>query len=140
LYKIGAIFSGIITIILLMFIPYTAFSLILVAILVINLVIWAAVLNEYERLTNTVMKRFLMDVPTAAKIIQMVLGEKNLPFDVSQRVEFWVDTEGEPIRIKINQQKYFVSVVISSKSAENLPLIESLCAKLDEAFTPRGLN
>lgn len=141
LYAIGGFFSAIMTALLLSFILNRVYPLLVLGgIFLINLIIWAAVLHEYDRLANTVVKRFLMDVPTAAQIVKNVLGEKSLPFEVFRQVEFWIDTGGAPTRVKINRQQFYVSIAISSKSAENIPLIESLCAKLDEAFTPRGLR
>lgn len=93
-----------------------------------------------ENRKDILSKVYLATPEQAWQIVQGVLSEKSLPFEPTIKHKLYIQTGGINISIEVKKSKLGALVTISPTTPENMPLIESLCAKLDEAFTPRGLK
>ena len=95
------------------------------------------------RRQGTLQRIFGVDAETAGEVIDGVLREKGLPFrrgrersgewfNVGQELAVYV----EPVITRTGFQAS--QIQLRPVTAETRPLVESLTAKLDEAFAPRG--
>ena len=95
----------------------------------------------YMSSSNQIIKGFYADPETALSIVRGVLQQKSFPYESRKKNRFVIPTENGEIVIKVlPANRGAMGITISPTTPENMPLIESLCAKLDEAFTPRGLK
>jgi hypothetical protein len=96
----------------------------------------------YITSANQIIKYFHTTPYTTMSIVQNVLQQKSFPYENKEKDGLVIPIENGEIVIKASTGYRGIGAVIaiSPTTPENMPLIESLCAKLDEAFTPRGLK
>jgi hypothetical protein len=119
-----------------------------------GLFIWYIVASWRSQEADGIERVYLLEQQLGQQIVAGVLGQKGLPYErqvEGKRLRFILVDQGEPLVLalepgRVSQRGLFsfapgeaCRVSIRPVTPETQPLVESLQAKIDEAFLPRGL-
>ena len=145
---------GVILLFLLFFSRVLSFRLVFILAVVGGLLIWLIVSSMRPYYADRLERVFLVEQRYGQQIVAGVLGQKGLPYERQvdgQRIRFVLSDQAEPLVVHVEptrlaNRSLFKSapgdacrVSLHPVNAETQPLVESLQAKIDEAFLPRGL-
>ncbi len=117
----------------------------------INALIFVIVLTLREKNENSFEKVVHVDTVAATQVIENVLNAKKFPFEKDRNekhLHFILTGEGveliltpyDPQNRRRHRVKAPAAIIkIRAASSEQIPLVESLKYKLDDAFSPKGL-
>lgn len=139
---------------LLLFSRWFNFRLLIMLVVLGTVLIWYVVSSLRPYSTDGIGRVYMVDHKQGQQIVAGVLGQKGLPYErheKGKRVRFELIDQGEALVVKVEPSRvssggwYAAApevacrVTIRPVTAENGLLVESLQAKIDEAFLPRGL-
>jgi hypothetical protein len=119
-----------------------------------TVLIWYVVSSLRPYGTDGIGRVYLVDHKQGQEVVEAVLSQKGLPYERhkrGKRTSFILADQETPLVLNVVPSRVSSSgwygaapevacrVTIRPVSPENAPLVESLQAKIDEAFLPRGL-